>query len=358
MNLTGNSDHLTHENPMGPKLSHEQEVARRLHEMIDAGLANLPAPGKGLTLERWQVLARVASQDLSLAKLFEGHTDALAIRRELGAAPAPCGSSWGMWAAEPPNAKVIFQCADKASLSKGSNTGTGERCVILDGRKAWCSGARSLSHGLLTVWRNDGTGPFLASVDMHQPGVQVSQESWPAIGMAASASVDVVFCAARAQLLGQAGDYLNRPGFWQGGAGIAACWLGGAQALGQALWNAVGRGAPPEDHLLRQIALGKVDLALQHTAALLRESAAWIDAHPLADASALALRTRLSAEASAEQVLAQVGRALGATPFCRDAAFARMACDLPVYLRQSHADRDFSALGERAAAHGPESWTL
>ena len=193
---------------------------------------------------------------------------------------------------------------------------------------------------------------------MHQPGVEVSTEGWPALGMAASASVDVVFDAARAQLLGEAGDYLHRPGFWHGGAGIAACWLGGAQALANTLWKATARGGPSDSRLLRHIALGKVDLALQHTAALLREAAAWIDAHPAADAGALALRVRLSAEASAVDVLGEVGRALGAAPFCKDAAFARMACDLPVYLRQSHAERDFAALGERAAAQAPASWAL
>ncbi|CDS49370.1 Acyl-CoA dehydrogenase/oxidase domain protein [Polaromonas sp. CG9_12] len=328
---------------------HEQEIARKLHEIIHTGLADLPAPGSGRTLERWQALAQVAAQDLSLAKLFEGHTDALAIRRELNAPPAPPGSSWGMWAAEAPDAKVVFH----------PNEGVdGGHSVWLDGRKAWCSGARSVSHGLLTVWRNDGTGPFLASVAMHQPGVQLLNEAWPAIGMAASASIDVVFSSARAQLVGQAGAYLARPGFWHGGAGIAACWLGGAQALAYALWQAAAQHGPGERLLLRQIALGKVDLALQHTTALLRETAAWIDAQPTADASVLALRVRLSAEASADQVLAETGRALGAAPFCKDASFARMACDLPVFLRQSHAERDFAALGKRIAAQGPQSWAL
>lgn len=341
-----------------PAPLHEQEVARQLRELVDAGLGELPAPGSGRTLERWQALARVGAQDLSLAKLFEGHTDALAIRRELGAPSAPPGACWGMWAAELPDARVVFEPADDApAVGKNSQDDPGHG-ALLQGRKAWCSGARSVSHGLLTVWRSDGSGPFLASVAMQQPGVQVSAEGWPAIGMAASASVDVVFTSARAQLVGQAGAYLDRPGFWHGGAGIAACWLGGAQTLAHALWQATSLGGPSDKNLLRQIALGKVDLALRHTAALLREAAAWIDAHPTADASALALRVRLSAETSAEQVLAETGRALGAAPFCKNAGFARMACDLPVYLRQSHAERDFAALGERAATAGPQSWAL
>lgn len=338
-----------------PGQSHEQAVARKLHELIDTGIANLPSPGSGQTLQRWRALAGVGAQDLSLAKLFEGHTDALQIRRELDAPPAPSRSSWGMWAAEPPDAKVIFRTENGGA--SGIAVG-GEQSVLLTGRKAWCSGARSVSHGLLTVWRNDGAGPFLASVEMRQAGVNVSSLGWSAIGMAASGSVDVSFSSARAQLLGHAGFYLNRPGFWHGGAGVAACWLGGAQAIAHSLWRTAVKGGSGEANFLRQIALGKVDIALRHTIALMREAAEWIDAQPTADASELALRVRLSAEASADQVMAEAGRALGAAAFCKDADFARMACDLPVYLRQSHAERDCAALGQRVSAHGTDSWSL
>ena len=59
-----------------------------LAELIDYGFHRLPVPGRGRTLERWQSLAPVAACDLGLAKLFEGHTDALA--REPTAARAAC----------------------------------------------------------------------------------------------------------------------------------------------------------------------------------------------------------------------------------------------------------------------------
>jgi hypothetical protein len=97
---------------------------------------------------------------------------------------------------------------------------------------------------------------------------------------------------------------------------------------------------------------------LTSTAVLLRECAAWIDTHPRADASAVALRARLAAEHTATTVLDEVGRALGATPFCRDARFARMAADLPVFIRQSHAERDLAALGEQVLDAGATPWSL
>ncbi|WP_353619211.1 acyl-CoA dehydrogenase family protein, partial [Paracidovorax cattleyae] len=179
-----------------------------LRVLVDAGCADLPAPGGGTTLVRWRALGEVAAHDLSLVKLYEGHTDALAILRELG---APAGianstptSTWGTWAAEAPGARATVHPGPGGAL-------------LLRGRKAWCSGAQHASHGLLTAWHPDGQGPLLMAVDMRQPGVSFSGDHWHAVGMAASASVDVLFDNVPAVPVGAVGDYLRRPGFWQGG---------------------------------------------------------------------------------------------------------------------------------------------
>ncbi len=319
-------------------------VAAQLDALVALGLDRLPLPGAGRTLERWQALAAVARHDLSLAKLYEGHTDALAILSELGesAAVAP-GSTWGVWAAEAPSGRAVVE-------TLGS-----DGALVLGGSKCWCSGAATASHALLTAWHADGRGPQLVRIDLRQPGVHVDADNWRAVGMAGSASLDVRFDRVQARAVGGVGDYLARPGFWQGGAGIAACWHGGALAVAAPLLRA--NGDPAARDPLRLAALGRVDLALASTAALLRDAAAWIDAHPAADAAEAALRVRLAAEDAAARVLDTVGRALGAAPFCRDARFARAAADLPVFVRQSHAERDFAGLAERVLATGSR-WLL
>ena len=63
-----------------------------LDALIADGLGRPPLPGHGATLERWRMLAMVAAYDLSLAKLYEGHTDAIAILSEL-AGPLPAAGS-------------------------------------------------------------------------------------------------------------------------------------------------------------------------------------------------------------------------------------------------------------------------
>ena len=66
------------------------------------GPAGPAAAGQRADRERWARLADLAAEDLSLARLGEGHADAVAILAELdGPAPGP-GSRWGVWAASPP----------------------------------------------------------------------------------------------------------------------------------------------------------------------------------------------------------------------------------------------------------------
>ena len=312
-----------------------------LRRLCDAGLDQLPLPGHGATVRRWQALAAVAAIDLSLLKLYEGHADALAILAEIDGPGAPAGSSWGVWCAEMPGARVTLQQ-------------TADGRYVLDGRKAWCSGASGLSHALVSCWNAEGQA-CLASVALSQPGVHVTDEGWQAVGMAACASVDVTFSGARAFPVGAPGAYLQRPGFWHGGAGIAAAWYGAACALASHL-HARAQHAAPDPIRLAQ--LGRIDCALRAVGALLREGAAEIDAQPQRDAMAVALRLRLAVEDAATLVLHLVTRALGAGPLCRDAQFARLAADLPVFLRQSHAERDQAVLGGIVAGAEEHPWAL
>lgn len=322
-------------------------VAEQLRHLVDKGLANLPQPGAGSTLQRWQALSLVAQHSLSLAKLYEGHTDALAILQELGCERANRHEVWAMWAAEAPGHRV------QVSTLRGSAQAT------LSGTKAWCSGAQGVSHALLTAWWPGKDHPQLVAVELGHPSIRVSTESWHAVGMADTLSAEVSFDNTPATRVGEPGDYLSRPGFWHGGAGIAACWYGGAIAVADVLHASLRDMSPSHPGFpYRATAFGKADRVLAGIAALLHESAAWIDAHPHSDAMAVALRARQAAEAGATSVLEETGRALGATPYCRNRSFARVAADLPVFIRQSHGDRDDAALASAILARKEYPWAL
>jgi alkylation response protein AidB-like acyl-CoA dehydrogenase len=205
--------------------------------------------------------------------------------------------------------------------------------VVLDGRKSWCSGAAVVTHALVTAAEPDGTGGLYA-VALKQPGVSLSDGEWHAVGMHPSASVSVHFDSASAVRVATGGQYTARPGFWHGGAGVAACWFGAAAALGQAVLGAAEEHPDPHRHAH----LGHIVVALGAAAASLREAAAAIDRMPNVQVRWIALRARLCVEHAATIVLQHTGRALGAGPLCQNARLARLMADLPVFMRQSHGE--------------------
>jgi len=307
------------------------------------GTEGIPLPGHGRTLARWQLFATIAATQGTVAiKLFEAHADALAILAEVaGATPAPA-TQWAVWAAEPPDARVRVSAApdpDTRHLAADSGIARGE-AVRLNGRKAWCSGAGSVSHAVLTC-HDDSDNALLAVIDVRGPGVTVTTDGWHAVGMAGTASGDVLLHDCPALRIGGPRAYLDRPGFWHGGAGIAACWYGAALPLAEAVRETVRKHDDPH----AGAHLGAIDGDLRAAAALLRETAAWIDAHPAEDAFVAALRVRTAVEAAVQRVLHRAGNVLGAGPLCRNARLAALYADLPVFLRQSHAERDLAALG-------------
>jgi hypothetical protein len=223
-------------------------------------------------------------------------------------------------------------------------------CRRLSGTKQYCSGASTCTHVLVTADAADGRRLFAVATEALQP----VPGSWPAVGMAGSDTLDVAFPEVPATPVGPPGAYTDRPGFAHGGVGVAACWYGGARAVGAMLLTAAAQhDAGP--HALAH--LGAVDIALRAAGAALDEAADEIDADPADGKDAgwiRALRVRALVEAAATQVMGHVGRALGAGPLCHDAAHARRVADLTVYLRQHHAERDLAALGELIVRRGAD----
>lgn len=292
-------------------------------------LGHVPLPGGGQTAARFGALRDVAAQDLALVRLVEGHLDAVAILAEAGR-PEPVGLS-GVWAADPPDGRVT------ARRSEGGGW-------VLHGTKRWCSGAGALDRTLITAHADDGYRLFDVALD--HTGIQIDSARWQAVGMADSATADVA-CAdvalAADSAVGAPGWYLQRPGFWGGGIGVAACWFGGAVGATCALRAAVGRRTDDHHGLAHLGAAESLCAAMQ---AHLDAAAAALD-NGLAGPALrrLAWEVRAAVERLAPEVLDHAVRGIGAGGITGDRAMARRVADLPVYLRQHHAERDLEALG-------------
>jgi alkylation response protein AidB-like acyl-CoA dehydrogenase len=275
-------------------------------------------------------LAALGAGDLTVARTVEPHLDALIVLREAGY-PVPIEGLWGVFAAEDPRRPLRAELSDAGWQ--------------LSGVKPWCSLASLLEHALVTAQAPDGNRLF--AVDLGGSGVRVTDGvGWVAHGLPTVTSVPVVFDATPASPVGDAGWYLDRPGFGWGAVRVAACWLGGLTALVDQLREQVGSRHSHDP--LRGYNLGQADVARWSAQLAISHAAVAIDADyamPADRARRLAARTRAVVAAGVEVVLSQAGHALGPAPLAFDPEYAQRVADLTLYVRQHHAERDLSAHG-------------
>ena len=205
-----------------------------------------PEAGFGRDVRPLRGARGVGCTRLSLARLVEGHVDALAILAEAGK-KADSGAVYGVWAA------------------RQSVDGTTALLAVdgwhLKGTKAFCSGSTRIDRALVTAECEDGYRLFDVSVAESVKGVHAG--SWPAVGMADSLSETLDFGGPpvpRSRAVGPPNFYLERPGFWFGATGVAACWYGGARGLVDDVLRSIG--PHPSEPILAEIghAVAHIDL--------------------------------------------------------------------------------------------------
>lgn len=314
------------------KLEPEEKIHKTLMELVSIS-GQIPYPASGATLRRWQILSQVSASNLSLGKLFESHLDALAILHELNV-PVVKKGLWAVWAAEGGPRPL--------KLEAGKLTGI----------KPWCSASVWVQHGLLT-YRDEQQQSQLLILDLPQAGIQHHQGAWQAVGMQHTLTARLELDQVKVEKVAAPNAYLDRPGFWHGAAGVAACWYGATVRLAEYLKQAV----LLKPHPFKAMYLGDISRELLATQALFYQVADLIDQQPKFPHQLQIQALRAQVEATALNVLTQVGKALGAAPYCEQLHFARLAADLPVFIRQSHAAWDLERIGELSAQE-EKLWTL
>jgi alkylation response protein AidB-like acyl-CoA dehydrogenase len=308
-------------------------LRQRLLNLAAAGQLELPVPGQGCTAERLAALYEFGRRDLSLARLAEAHTDALAILSESGRKGSPevlaGGMLYGVWAADGPNSRLDLRRESDASLR-------------LEGTKRFCSGAPLLDMALVTAHQADEV--YLVEVRLRGSGLEMDAGEWasPAFRDTATATVTFRDVAVReSDLIGGPNWYLQRPGFWHGALGPAACWAGGAAGL----VDAARKLTRSDPHARAQ--LGALEAAEWGFCALLRQAGDEIDADPEdmhTEARRRALMARHLIERLCTDTLDRFGRATGPQLLAFDASTAQRYAELTLFIRQCHAERDLASI--------------
>ncbi|ANF81771.1 acyl-CoA dehydrogenase [Acinetobacter sp. NCu2D-2] len=305
----------------------EQQIQSALKILVPYTY-EIPLPGHGQTFLRWQILSQIAQINLSLAKIFESHLDAVAIIQEVSPNyHFDPNKLWAVWAAE-----------------GGVNPLKISAPTLLNGCKNWCSAAAYVDQALMT-YRDEQKCSQLIVVDLKQDGIKTTEEHWQAVGMQATQTAQVEFINVPIEKLGKANAYLDRAGFWHGAAGVAACWFGVSLAIAQFLKNSVQN----KPHAYKSMYHGEIYTSILATKTLFKEVANLIDTQPCHSHELIIRALRAQVEQTALKILENVGKALGAAPYCNNAHFSRLAADLPVFIRQSHAAFDLEKIGDLAA---------
>jgi len=311
------------------------------HSRQDATPAVLAAAVRHLAGQRdWTGLAwpelvtaleALGRTDIPLSRLTEGHVDALRIHAEAGTAPSP-DCLYGVWASR--------------SRGTGIRAQRTEGGWHLTGTLRFASGAGLLDRALVPVWLDDETSALL---DLPVREWPVDDSVWQTGAMRLSHShtihLDHDVPADVAAQVGGEGFYLGRAGFFPGGIGVAAVWVGGACRVADLVWQHLGEGPPSPAVQLR---LGHLRTELVAAAAAVESAGRRLDGADVREQGrlqALATETRAVVGASVRRLLEQARSVAGPAGLAFDGPLTHAIDDLDLYVRQQSTDGDALFLG-------------
>lgn len=277
-----------------------------------------------------RTLMRVASVNLSVGRLLEGHVNAILLITLHGTDQTKArilqrisqGAFLGVWGAD----------GQMPVMSDASGTS-------LSGTKNFASGLGTVTHAIVTV--NSGPQVRLALVDVTDTE-RADPSTWDMRGMKATASGTYDFTdlpEGAFEWIGDAGDYLQEPHFVGGVWRIAALQVGGAIGLVDAAaaeLRGMGRmhAEQQKARLMTVLTRAWAGIALVDRAAAAASDLS-LDPEQIVSNS---IAARLFTEEVGLDAIRAVEQSLGLQHFRAGAETGRMSRDLSVYLRQAARD--------------------
>ena len=310
--------------------------------------AGLPcaAGGKGWGCEAagarsaFDALRALGRANLSVARLFEGHLNAIKLLVLYGSPPLREdifaeireGLLLGVWGADDPDAPLRAETENDA--------------VKLSGAKRFASGLGLVGKAVVTAAGADGPQLLLVPTSNSE---RADPATWRMGGMRATQSGRYDLTGLKVgtkSLLGEPGDYLREPHFEGGIWRYCAAHLGAAEGIYEDMRDMLARqGRDGDPHQQRRIAGGAV--AVETARLWLLRAATEVEAdNALADKAALSLLAREVTDRNCRTVMEQAESALGMAAHVEGSRIERACRDLRLFLKQAAPDAKLARAAE------------
>ncbi len=330
------------------------DIAPRTWELLhQSGLMMAPFPASCGGEDLWAperhadlaaVLRLIGGGDLSIARLYEGHVNAISLVCRYGSIM---------------QITTLADAVREGAVSAvwGAEDAVGLRAELidaewrLDGYKIFASGAGVVTHPVVTARRGAEQILLLPTLSGRE---RADASGWTALGMRSSATGVVDFSGLRLgadQILGTDGDFMRQPHFSGGAWRFCAVHLGATERLVDLFReHLVTRKRDGDPFQMQRVA---------HCATAVTTAAFWVNeaARRMASSSEEPERTvcfvnmtRMVTERAALDVLEAVQRGVGLQAFLRPHAIERVARDLATYLRQPVPDLAMADAGRAVLA--------
>ena len=322
------------------------------------GLGLGPHRGDAFTL--WMLTKEIAKADLSLARCWEGHSNALAVVDGLASEPQRSqwlagvverGEKWVAWSGEP----------QSKALGEKSRFGTSVEKVdggwIVRGTKAFCTSAGGADRAILLVStagpggaRHNPGAPealLLLACDLSDPAITFDASWWNPIGMRGTVSYAVRFddlFVPDHDVIGRPGQYLLEG--WQTSFAphYAASFLGAAEAAYEYAVEYIA-GQKKDDDPYVQHHVARMALNVESGHLWLRHVSRLWEIGEREEARLAGSKARHLLEHYAEETVQHAVRACGARSLNRPSALERIYRDLAIYVRHDSDDQVLATIG-------------
>ncbi|MEO6914505.1 MAG: acyl-CoA dehydrogenase, partial [Chitinophagaceae bacterium] len=287
----------------------------------------------------------IGAADLSVARIYEGHLNALFLlhqfaddeQKQFWFDEAEAGKIFGVWNTE---------AANGIKFTRGNGS------ISITGAKTFCSGSTNIDYPIITGQLED-EGWQMAIIDMKSSGLGADASFWNPLGMRSSVSHRIDFAGhelTKKNLLGIPGNYYRQPGFGGGAIRFSAVQVGGAQAILDGTIDYLRQMGRTDDQFQKQ--------RVSEMAILVKSGLQWIDSAGLmfengmgdegknGELLNMANMMRHAVEEICNRVMQLSEKCVGARGLMKPGRLERIHRDLRYYLRQPAPDATFISIGD------------